>query len=77
MNFKLIGLGVAGVATLCGLVYVSARAGAKAGVAAQADILRDAARQGAEEGAAVNITITGCDEQDVTSNVVNKEQNHG
>ena len=77
MNFKLIGLGVAGIATLCGLVYVSARAGAKAGVAAQADMLRDAARQGAEEGATVNITIAGCEESDVTTNVVNKEQNNG
>lgn len=74
MDFKTIGIGVAAVATLCGLVYASARAGAKAGVASQADALRDAARKGAEEGATVNITITGCDSDDVKANVVSKEQ---
>ena len=73
MNFKLIGLGVVAVMATCGLVYASARAGAKAGVASQADALRDAARKGAEEGATVNITITGCEGDEVSTNVVSKE----
>ena len=73
MNFKLVGLGVVALAATCGLVYAAARAGAKAGVASQIDAIKEAARQGAEEGVTVNITIKGCDDQDVNANVVSKE----
>ena len=74
MNFKLIGLGVVAVAATCGLVYAAARAGAKAGVASQIDAIKESARQGAEEGVTVNITLTGCNEDEVSTNVVSKEQ---
>ena len=73
MNFKLVGLGVVALAATCGLVYAAARAGAKAGVASQIDAIKEAASQGDEEGVTVNITIKGCDDQDVHANVVSKE----
>ena len=73
MNFKLIGLGVVAVAATCGLVYAAARAGAKAGVASQIDAIKEAARQGAEDGVTVNVTIKGCADDEVITNVVSKE----
>ena len=73
MNFKLVGLGVAVVAATCGLVYAAARAGAKAGVASQIDAIKEAAREGAEDGVTVNVTIKGCDENEVSTNVITKE----